>query len=188
VTYEVELKFPVPDLQTLRRHMERIGACPGETIEQVDTYLAHPVRQFAETDEAFRIRAVGEENRLTYKGPLVDPLAKTRREIEVRLESGAAVFGKTLEMLRLLGFRVVREVRKRRTGLTLHYAGRDVELTLDDVAGLGTFAELETLVEDDQTGPARDDLLRLADELGLSGQERRSYLQLLIEQEGLPAS
>jgi adenylate cyclase class IV len=50
--YEVENKFPVPDLAAVEQRLSAFGAQFGEAIEQVDHYFAHPVRDFAQTDEA----------------------------------------------------------------------------------------------------------------------------------------
>jgi len=181
MSFEVELKFPVDDLTAVRQRMEQLGATFRKSVRQVDTYLSHPVRDFAQTDEAFRIRSVGEHNCMTYKGPLVDSLAKTRKEIEVDLEAGGEAFDRSVELVAKLGFRVVRTVQKQRAYLELTFEDLSVELALDEVTGLGTFVELETLAAESRRESARDSLLRLAGQLDLEGQERRSYLSMLIE-------
>ena len=86
-----------------------------------------------------------------------------------------------------LGFTAVREVSKKRRSYAFSWEGRPFELCLDDVHGLGNFLELETVSEDEShaaQAAARESLLRLANTLGLSTSERRSYLRLLIEKEG----
>ena len=183
MTYEVEVKFPVSNLDVTRERMESLGARFERTERQVDTYLSHPIRNFAETDEAFRIRSIGDSNCFTYKGPIVDTLSKMRKEIEFGIDSGKDAFDQASEMVSCLGFEVVRTVEKERTYLLLNFKERVMELTLDEVSGLGTYVEIETLAEESDREAARDAVLALADELGLSGQERRSYLCLLIEAE-----
>lgn len=183
MTYEVEVKFPVADLDATRSQMESIGAEFERTERQVDTYLAHPVRNFAETDEAFRIRSIGDANCLTYKGPIVDALSKTRKEIEIGIDRGRDAFDRASEMVICLGFQVVRTVEKQRSYLSLKFNDREMELTLDEVSGLGMYVEIETLAEESDREAARDSVLALAEKLGLSGQERRSYLCLLIDAE-----
>src|SRR5688500_13235290 len=109
MTIEVEHKYRVTDLADVQRRLAALPATIAEPQLQVDTYFAHPARDFAKTDEALRIRCVGERNYVTYKGPKLDAVTKTRREIELPLaphESGAAAFG---ELLLALGFRRVRE-------------------------------------------------------------------------------
>ncbi len=83
IDYEVELKFCIEDDADVTALLGPLGATAGAVLEQRDVYLAHPSRNFAVTDEAVRIRSIGDENRLTYKGPLVDMQTKTRQEVEV---------------------------------------------------------------------------------------------------------
>src|SRR5262245_13223120 len=81
--YEVELKFPLADTGAVRKQLEALGALEHPVLEQADRYFNHPARDFAQTDEAFRIRKSGNSYRVTYKGPKLDTKAKTRREIEI---------------------------------------------------------------------------------------------------------
>src|SRR5262245_28002097 len=109
--YEVELKFPLPDPVSFRHRLAECGARTGPVVEQCDLYFNHPVRDFAQSDEAFRVRLSDGRAFVTYKGPLVDAQTKTRREIEVPL-AGDNAGPQFTEILRLLGFRPVREVQK----------------------------------------------------------------------------
>jgi adenylate cyclase class 2 len=161
--------------------LAELGAAPGAPLAQCDTYFAHPVRDFAKTDEAFRLRTVGEHNALTYKGPLVDRQTKTREEIEIPIAPGARAARQMAEMLHALGFRAVRSVEKTRQPFHLSWQGREFEFALDTVAGLGEFLEIETQADAAEWEAARDALLALAGRLGLKQSERRSYLQLLLE-------
>ena len=77
--YEVELKFPVADLGAIEARLVELGTRFDEAVTQVDRYFAHPARDFARTDEALRIRQVGNACYVTYKGPKVDAATKTRR-------------------------------------------------------------------------------------------------------------
>src|SRR5690606_33591031 len=133
--YEVELKFRVDDPQRIVALLAGLEATPGDVEQHCDTYFNHPARDFAQTDEAFRIRSIGEDNRLTYKGPLVDKQTKTRQEVEVGCEAGLVGREKLRTMLLALGFREVHTVVKRRTPFHLDWQGRDVEVTLDEVEG-----------------------------------------------------
>lgn len=179
--YEVEAKYPLSDPAQMRRQLTELGAVLVSPLAQCDTYFAHPVRDFSRTDEAFRLRSVGEHNALTYKGPLVDRQTKTREEIEIPIEPGADAARQMAEMLRSLGFRAVRSVEKTRQPFHLSWQGREFELALDTVAGLGEFLEIETQADAAEWESARDILLALAGKLGLRESERRSYLQLLLE-------
>ena len=81
--FEVEIKFRAADLEALGRRLLSLGAEPIGTSEQEDLYLAHPSRDFASTDEALRLRRVGDMNRITYKGPKLGGPTKTREETPI---------------------------------------------------------------------------------------------------------
>jgi adenylate cyclase class 2 len=184
--YEVELKFPIRDPAEVIARLEGIGARQTGMTEQADRYFSHPVRQFAHTDEALRIRTDGEHNCLTYKGPLLDRTTKTRQEIEVEISGGRDGKHRAWAILRALGFEDVFTVRKRRTSYAIDWEGRSFTVALDKVEQLGDFIELETLAGPNDWEAARDAALRLAQELELSESERRSYLQMLLEQRSHP--
>ena len=179
--YEVELKFPLADPSDLLARLASLGVVVASPIEQVDRYFNHPARDFGVTDEAFRIRSIGDANCVTYKGPIIDSATKTRREIEVSFADGPEAASQMAEVWQSLGFRFVRDVRKTRTPLTLDWHQRVYELALDDVPPLGTFLEIELLSDEAGRDAARDAILALARELGLTNSERRSYLELLLE-------
>jgi adenylate cyclase class 2 len=184
MSYEVEMKFRLRDadaVNVLRQRLVSFKAEPDEPLDQRDIYFAHPSRDFAQTDEAFRLRCVGEENFLTYKGPLLDEVAKTRHEIEVATAAGATAREQLLEMLTRLGFRPVREVLKSREPFHLRWQDRELEVVLDNVRELGWFVELEIIAEESDRDAAREVLFSLAQILGLGKSERRSYLRLLLE-------
>lgn len=176
---EVELKFRCDQTEPLVAALTRLGAQPSPTVRQVDQYFNHPQRDFAQTDEAVRIRDTNGQTSLTYKGPLVDRETKTRREIELDLV-GTEARSKLAEWLRAVGFRPVLEVEKTRQAWSLHRGDRDVEIALDQVTGLGQFVELETVAQEADLVPARTLLQELATELGLTQSERRGYLSMLL--------
>ena len=181
--YEVELKFPLDDAERLSALLTDLQAERGSPIEQVDRYFNHPSRDFAQTDEALRIRTMNDRSLLTYKGPLLDAETKTRLEIELPFGVDAADASQLAELLRNLGFHEVRAVHKTRTPYRLRWEERDLELALDDVPGLGLFVEIETLAEEPDLDAARQSILRFAAKLGLENSQRKSYLQLLLERD-----
>ena len=177
---EVEQKFRVSDLSALERRLAELGHRQPPAVVQIDCYYAHPVRDFAASDEALRLRRVGENNYITYKGPKLDTTTKTRREIEIALPDGRQSAAEAAELLEALGFERVAEVTKRRVHSTLRWQDREVGVSLDEVAGLGRFVELEIVTAEQDVAAARDCLASLAGHLGLSNGERRSYLELLL--------
>jgi adenylate cyclase class 2 len=178
--FEVELKFPLSDPGLVHKRLQEFGATPQPAVEQADLYFNHPCRDFAQTDEALRIRSQGDRQVLTYKSALVDSQTKTRREIEIVL-GPAETRERISEVLTLLGFTSVFEVRKVRHPQHLTWRDREYEVAFDDVAGLGRFVEVETLADIQDRAAAIQDILALSSELGLSRPEQRSYLRLLLE-------
>lgn len=174
--FEVEQKFRVDGFGPVEKQLSDWGATWSEAVEQVDTYYAHPSRDFAATDEALRVRRVGDVARMTYKGPKVDATTKTRREIEFEVADGAAAGA----LLEAVGFTRVTEVRKSRRTATVTRSGYTVEVALDNVENVGTFVELEVTACEDELNAARSALAEAAGEMELRANERRSYLEMLL--------
>ncbi len=176
---EVEQKYAVADLARVERQLVRLGIALGEPRVQVDQYFAHPCRDFAATDEALRIRQVGDRNCVTFKGPKLDATTKSRREIELPLDDGPQAAQAWQQLLESLGFRPVVQVRKQRRTGTLRWETLRVEIALDQVDGAGSFVELECTADEDGFDAGRRAILSLARQLELNGAERRSYLELV---------
>ncbi|MBP1921614.1 adenylate cyclase class 2 [Halorubrum alkaliphilum] len=188
--YEVEIKVPAAH-DAVRARLTNGDARPGETRWQRDVYYDAPHREFAETDEALRIRhettrnggeASGDEEtestRITYKGPLLDEGSKTRSEHETGVDDADEAAG----ILDGLGFEPTATVEKRRE----YWSFEGFTVSLDAVDGLGEFVEIEREVEtEDAIAPARDSAVDALERLGLDAadQIRTSYLGLLLADE-----
>ncbi len=92
MSFEVEVKYRAVDHDHLVECLLQAGAVAGAVVDHVDIYFSHPVRDFARTNEAFRIRRLGQENRITYKGPRRSGPTKTREEIEIPVAPGPDQF------------------------------------------------------------------------------------------------
>src|SRR3990172_1539942 len=182
--YEIELKFPLPDPGPVRARLAELGARAEPAVRQRDVYFRHPSRDFAQTNEAFRMRTTGDEVRITYKGPVIDTQVKVRREIELPVGHSVRDAAALEELLTLLGFTPVRPVEKTRVPHKVEWEGRTLEVTLDTVAELGSYLEIEGIAPEKERNAVRDSVLRLADRLGLANPERKSYLRLLLEKDG----
>ncbi len=193
--YEVEIKVPA-DLEATRERLREAGAERVDARRQRDTYYDAPHREFAETDEALRIRretplaedggssSEGEapsdaepaaSATVTYKGPLIEAASKTRTEHETGVDDGEALAA----VLSGLGFEPAATVEKRREFWS--YDGFTV--TLDAVTGLDEYVEIEREVaEEGEVDTAREAAIAALDRLGLDADEqvRTSYLGLLL--------
>lgn len=176
--YEVEIKVRA-DHDVVRTHLRGRDASSEGTVTQADTYYDAPHRDFAETDEALRLRRESAEDDqtvlVTYKGPLVDDSSKTREEHETGVDSPFAVEG----ILDGLGFEPAETVEKVRERFKLD----GYTVTLDDVTGLGEFVEVEVEVPEDDVEDAREGAREVLESLGLDPDAgiRTSYLGLLLE-------
>lgn len=204
--YEVELKVRA-DHETVRQRLETLGATREARVHQVDTYYDAPHRDFAETDEALRIRResvidtdstrarqsddkpdesetdglsqstgpnLSGQSTLTYKGPLVDETTKTREEWELEVADATTLD----QVLHELGFTAVARVEKDRT----RYRVEEYTITLDTVADLGEFVEIEGEAVASAVESVRAGAFSLLEQLHLDPADgiRTSYLELLL--------
>ena len=178
--YEVEAKFFLTDAEAFREALAREGFAATRTEEHIDRYFRHPARDFAATDEALRLRAVTVDGVtdavLTYKGPRDDGPVKAREEIETPVPQPSEV----ASVLAALGFSPVAVVENRRDVFTRESTAATV--TIDTVLDVGTYAEVEQVVANENRDAASELVLRTAAALGLpaSAREPRSYLEMLL--------
>ena len=174
---EVEVKAKIDSFEEMEERLAEIGATKTKKEFQEDIYFNSPVVDFAQTDEALRIRTTIEDGNehilITYKGPKIDKQSKTRKEIEMGIEDSQKCTG----IFEAIGFRKVRTVRKDRQ----YYKYENFEISLDDVEGLSPYMEIEIALDDGQDyKEAQKSIFELFEKLGITeGFERTSYLELL---------
>lgn len=174
---EVEVKAKIDNFDEIIEKLQKIGAEKTKTEFQKDIYFNSPIVDFAETDEALRIRKTESdgltETMITYKGPKINSQSKTRKEIEMLIESDE----KAHEILENIGFREVRAVIKNRK----YFEYENFEISLDDVEGLPPYMEIEiSLPDGEDYKEAQDSIFQLFEKLGIvDGFETTSYLELL---------
>ena len=161
----------------------------SDAWEEIDTYYQHPCRDFAQTDEGLRVRSCSSASFLTYKGPKIDPVTKTRREIELPLEPGTNE--RCQSLLEALGFFPVETVRKFRKTAKLFHENREYQLCFDSLPTLkergitSEFLEIEALADQENLEATRQAILRLAQtfiDQGLLGTSvRKGYLEMILE-------
>ena len=176
---EVEVKAKIRSFDEMRRMLDEINAVKVKTEHQEDRYFNSPVWDFAQTDEALRIRQTKSEEKhnlfITYKGPKIDAKSKTREEVEMGIEDA----DKASKIFENLGFKEVRTVVKDRE----YYKYENYEISLDNVHGLDPYMEIEISLEDNSDySKAQESIFELFEKLGITdGFERTSYLELLEE-------
>lgn len=174
---EVEVKAHAHNLDEIEEKLVQIGARRVREEYQEDLYFNAPHRDFAQTDEALRIRKTrsgnSEDTYITYKGAKMDEVSKTRKEIEVAVEDPLKVG----DIFQNLSFRPVATVRKNRTIYTME----ELIITLDEVQGVGNFVEIEKETEEgEDTEEALSEIFATYSKIGITeGFERSSYLELM---------
>ncbi|MFH1774695.1 MAG: class IV adenylate cyclase [Methanobacteriota archaeon] len=168
---EIEAKARVSNQGKIKSKLIELGAKFLKKEEQEDIYFDHPARDFAKSDEALRIRKIGKDSYLTYKGPKLDKLTKTREEHEFKFSG----FEEAKEILKKLKFREVATIRKQRE----YYALQNFIIALDEVEDLGSFIEVEK-----KAGHyTPEEIIAFLKKLGVEDGsiERRSYLELILK-------
>ena len=180
---EAELKAALSPEQaaSLPETLAALGFSEQRAVWETDVYFHAPERDLRQTDEALRLRMVRpwpdgpEQSCITYKGPKLDAVSSTRRELETTLGDADVMRA----LLEALGYRAVPPVSKLRRSFT---RGTQT-VCLDTVDGLGPYLELETILPDGADGSAATaQLLSLLDTLGVARRAltRDSYLDLLM--------
>jgi adenylate cyclase class 2 len=183
---EIEQKFASADFVAIEKRLSEWQARCGEQHSEADYYFNAPDRDFARTDEAFRLRRIGDANFLTYKGPKHAGPIKVRTELEIPLRDGDEAAAQMQQLLVHLGYRPVAVVCKHRRMYHLERGGFALTVCLDEVEQLGRFAEVEIVAPEEQRDAAQTVLADTAAALDLTTVERRSYLHLLLAAQGTP--
>ncbi|MCX9014607.1 MAG: class IV adenylate cyclase [Candidatus Methanoperedens sp.] len=175
---EIEVKVGLDDPKRVERSLIAFGATPTGIEEQADTYYNAPDRDFGKTDEALRIRGEDNEYYLTYKGPKLDKISKTRKEVEVSINDAYSMG----EILSSLGFTPVRNVVKKRK----KYRLGELVISLDEVRELGSFMEVEFMAKDSHANDEKlESIFKFIEKLGISRKStiRESYLEMMLNNE-----
>ena len=198
--FEVEQKFQFQSPKEFQDFSEQYGTLLLKeyrgvelgVVEETDVYYNHPSRNFVQTDEALRIRhrvIDGKSQlRITYKGPKLDAITKTRKELELPLsslgsEESEALKQKWNELLLLLGFDNYGSVHKIRKKMRFFWEGQEAELSLDHLPAInGYFAEIELIAQSESDlDSTRSKLLQIAELLKLNNIVKKSYLNLVMD-------
>lgn len=173
---EIEVKFPVRDLDAIARRLEGLGAeLAAPRVFELNLRFDTPERTLTSERRALRLR---QDTRavLTYKGPAeYEGGVSSRQEIEFSVSD----FSAARKFLEALGYEVSVLYEKYRATYLLN----DLTIVLDELP-FGKFVEIE--------GPGASSIAEAASTLGLDWEARStaSYLALfstLVEARGLQA-
>lgn len=174
---EVEIKSKLNDFNSVKERLKELNIIKISEEVQEDIYLDRKDIKFAKNDKALRIRKIIKENSenivITYKGPKINKISKTREEIESTVVDGENI----LKIFEKLGFYKGGFVKKIRE----IYKFKEYIISLDNVEGLDPYIEIEVDLEDDADyQDSIDKIYAIFNELNIiNGFERTSYLELL---------
>ncbi|MBQ7838918.1 MAG: class IV adenylate cyclase [Lachnospiraceae bacterium] len=177
---EVEIKVSIKNKNQTEEKLQQIGFEKRDLVEESDVYFDKDRNALKSQDMALRIRSCKNlmtnttENFMTYKGPKMDDISMTRKELEMKIEN--AEIGK--EILRSLGYEWVYPVKK----LRQYFCRNEMTACLDSVENLGEFLELEiVLPQENEKEAALNEIISLLRELGYEQGDiiRTSYLSML---------
>ncbi|WP_406660407.1 class IV adenylate cyclase [Methanolobus sp. ZRKC3] len=169
---EIEIKARASH-EHLKKMLSGMGADFIGVENHSDTYYNAPHRDFAQTDEALRIRSVNGRSVLTYKGQKLDTISKTREEFETEVDGTNA-----RSILLALGYFESGNVSKTRE----IFKYDDITIVLDSVEGLGEFVEVEIVAESD-SDISKKRLFDCLEKLRIRQEDtiRTSYLEMLLD-------
>jgi adenylate cyclase class 2 len=171
---EVEVKVKVVD--DVEKLINALGGVLIGVEEHVDVYFNHSSRDFKDTDEVLRLRKVNSHAELTYKGPRIGSVSKTREELTLVVDS----FDTCREILRKLSFIEFIELSKTRK----IYRVDEFKINLDDVRGLGKYVEVEAEASSISDVPnVEGKIRRMLEKLGFREEQfiKKSYIELILE-------
>lgn len=178
---ETEIKLPVSDLDEIRKKLTENGFVPVSHVRERDTYFDNVQEQIRANGQALRIRETVDLQtgsvfaQINFKGKKLDPLTMTRQELESTV--GQAEICR--QILESIGFyKVSPEIIKDRTML---HCG-EMTACLDRIEHLGSFLELEILVEkEEQKDAAQNQIASVLAMLGyyMTDTVNVSYLSML---------
>ena len=177
---EVEIKVAVKNKLLIEEKLLQTGFSKGDLLKESDFYFDSDYNKLKENDMALRIRSCenltqdSPESFITFKGPKMDKISMTRKELETKIENAET----GIEILKSLGYVPVSPVIKIRQEFHLN----EINVCLDQVEDLGDFLELEIAVsEENEKADALNKIISLLHDFGYGADDiiRTSYLSML---------
>jgi len=179
---EIEAKIAVSEEEKLRVVEKLRRMCPPERVresEEEDLFFASPYDPSIGVDKTLKLRRSNEGAKLIFKSKRTQGRLKENLEVEVRIKEGDE--DDLIRLLKLLGFREGVVVKKKR----LSFCINGCTVNVDDVRGLGSFLEVEVLVNEDEVCDAYDRIAGILSALELSNKKLmfKSYAEMMATQE-----
>lgn len=174
IEVEVKVVLDAKEKQEVLRKLR--GTCPTEKFyEEEDIFFTSMHDPSLGFEKTLKLRKSNGEAKLIFKLRRSDKDLKENLEIEVKIEGRD--INNLLQLLKSLGFEENLIVRKKRRSFCLN----GCTINVDDVEGLGSFLEIEVVVDEDKTDDAFNRILEILSALNLSKKEliRRGYAEMI---------
>lgn len=172
---EIELKFRVENINKIISFLEESNCRISLPIYQNDTIYVKDLDNVESTEGSvwLRVRKINEIVELNYKKQSANKMESEEIEFEVNSYEKANSF------LKALGFKEWVQVNKKRQ----YSKYQDYNICIDEVEKLGTFIEIELLVNEQNDINYEEQLLSVAKEIGLDINNRiNSHYDTMISE------
>lgn len=172
---EIELKFRVKNTEKIISFLEKNNCKISAPIYQNDTIYVENLDNVESTEGSvwLRVRKTDEKVELNYKKQSVKKMESEEIEFEVNSYEKANSF------LKALGFKEWVQVNKKRQ----YSKYQDYNICIDEVERLGTFIEIELLVNEQNDINYEEQLLNVAKEIGIDINNRvNSHYDTMISE------
>ena len=161
---EIELKFRVDKLEDITSILEKNNCAISKVINQADTIYVSDLGNVESTSGSvwLRVRKEDEKVELNYKKQ--SPKKMESEEIEFTVGD----YKKANDFLKALGYKEWVQVNKKRR----YSKYKEYNICIDEVERLGTFVEIELLINEDNNKDYEEELYKVAKELGIDKDNR----------------
>lgn len=172
---EIELKFKVDNIEDIISFLEKSNCKVSNTECQYDTIYVQNLDNVESTEGSvwLRVRKTDDKIELNYKKQSAKKMESEEIEFEVSSYEKANAF------LKALGFKEWVQVNKKRR----YSKYQDYNICIDEVERLGTFVEIELLVNEQNDINYEEQLLNVAKEIGINTDNRiNSHYDTMISE------
>lgn len=172
---EIELKFKIEKVSDIIAYLEKNNCEISDTIYQYDTIYVNDLTNVESKEGSIwlRVRKENEKVELNFKKQSFKKMESQEIEFEV------SSYEKANEFLKALDYKEWVQVNKKRR----YSKYKDFNICIDEVERLGTFIEIELLIEEENNDNYELELLNVAREIGINIDNRiNSHYDTMISE------
>lgn len=173
---EIEIKYQLNDKSKLIEKLERLGCVMSDTNIQKDTIYVSDLNHIENTPESIFLRVRKDNDKIQLNAKRHEKVMQSRKEVEFEVSS----YEEANKFLELIGFEKWVEVNKER----VHTIYKDCNICIDEVETLGSFVELEYVVDDEtEEEKILKKIEEIAKEIGIDTKEivNQYYDEMIAE-------